>query len=222
VPATEIDAVYLDASYYVRPDAVRQRPYTLLFETLRRTGYVGIAQWTHHNREHIVVLRAGPFGLVLHTMYYREEIRSMDDFHTDTPQGGEAECGLTKMLVEGLAASFVASEYTDHYRENLQALIARKMAGQDADGRRASPALAPVVDVAALKAGFRFHSSTRRPGTRLLRGTRRVPGHAHLQVAPTSRANEDLKQFRTDSNNILGTISALSHGLTYPRSTGLE
>jgi DNA end-binding protein Ku len=155
VPAAEIDPVYLDASYYVRPDAVGQRPYTLLFETLRRTGYVGIAQWTHHNREHMVVLRAGRFGLVLHTMYYREEIRSMDEFHTDTSQVSEAEWGLAKMLVEGLAGSFVPSQYSDHYRENLQALIAAKMARLDAGGRSASPALAPVVDiVAALKASL--------------------------------------------------------------------
>jgi DNA end-binding protein Ku len=155
VPAAEIDPVYLDASYYVRPEAVGQKPYTLLFETLRRTGYVGIAQWTHHNREHMVVLRAGRFGLVLHTLYYREEIRSMDEFHTDTSQVSEGEWGLAKMLVEGLAGPFAPNEYTDHYRENLQALIATKMAGQDAGGRSATPALAPVVDiVAALKASL--------------------------------------------------------------------
>jgi DNA end-binding protein Ku len=101
----------------------------------------------------MVVLRAGRFGLVLHTVYYREEIRSMDEFHTDTSQVSEAEWGLAKMLVEGLAGSFVPSQYSDHYRANLQTLIATKTEGQDPGGRSACTALAPVVDiVAALKA----------------------------------------------------------------------
>jgi DNA end-binding protein Ku len=69
VPAAEIDPVYLDASYYVLPDGAVEKPYTLFYEALRRSGYTALAQWTLHNREHLVLLRAGRFGLLVHTLF---------------------------------------------------------------------------------------------------------------------------------------------------------
>src|SRR5260370_32241008 len=37
-----------------------------------------------HNREHIVIFRPGPTGLLMHTMYYTHEIRKVEEFRTDT------------------------------------------------------------------------------------------------------------------------------------------
>jgi hypothetical protein len=51
-----IDPVYLDASYYVMPDGAVEKPYTLLYEALRRASYAALAQWIVHNREHLVLL----------------------------------------------------------------------------------------------------------------------------------------------------------------------
>lgn len=76
VPVAEVDPVYLDASYYAVPDGAGHRPYTLLFHTVRKTGYVALAQWTIHNREHLVLLRPGGLGLLLHTLYYPDEVRA--------------------------------------------------------------------------------------------------------------------------------------------------
>lgn len=42
-----------------------------------------IAQWTAQHREHIVLLRPGRFGLILHTLYYQDEIRAEEEFHSD-------------------------------------------------------------------------------------------------------------------------------------------
>jgi len=50
VPTAEIDPVYLDASYYVVPETAGEKPYTLLYEALRRSGHAAAAQWTCHNR----------------------------------------------------------------------------------------------------------------------------------------------------------------------------
>jgi non-homologous end joining protein Ku len=45
---------------------------------------VSIAQLTLHSREHLVLLRPGRFGLVLHTLFYSDEVRTLDEFRTDT------------------------------------------------------------------------------------------------------------------------------------------
>jgi len=84
VPEAEVDPVYLDASYYVAPERAGEKPYTLLYEVLRRTAQAALAQLTMHNREHLVLLRPGRLGLLLHTLFYRDEIRALDEFRTDT------------------------------------------------------------------------------------------------------------------------------------------
>src|ERR1700688_1341297 len=117
VPQAEVDPVYLDATYYVVPERAGEKPYTLLYEALRRSGYVSIAQLTMHSREHLVLLRPGRFGLLLHTLFYS------DEFRTDTEWVAPQELELARLLVESLAARFEPAKYKDSYRENLRALI---------------------------------------------------------------------------------------------------
>jgi DNA end-binding protein Ku len=155
VPSTEVDPVYLDTSYYVQPDVAGERPYALMLEALRRTNHVGLAQWTLHSREHMVVLRPGRSGLLLHTMYYSSEVRAMDEFRTDTTRVADQELELATMLVRALAAPFEPSKYRDHYQENVRALLEAKIQGREIEGRAAKPVLAPVVDILeALKASL--------------------------------------------------------------------
>ena len=68
VKASEVDAVYFESSYYMAPDEAGEKPYALFFEVLKKSGYLAIAKLTMHSREHIVVLRPGKRGLLLHTM----------------------------------------------------------------------------------------------------------------------------------------------------------
>jgi len=74
VKASEVDAIFFESSYYMAPDeAGENAPTPLLFEALRQSGCVGVAKIAMHNREHIVVLRPGPKGILLHTMYYPDD-----------------------------------------------------------------------------------------------------------------------------------------------------
>ena len=66
----------------------------------------------------------------MHTMYYANEIRKVEEFRTDTSVVGEKETALAQMLVETLAAPFQPEKYKDAYRENLQAMIDAKIKGQ--------------------------------------------------------------------------------------------
>src|ERR1700730_5261763 len=40
VKAPEVDPVYCESSYYIAPDEAGEKPYALLYDALRRTGYV--------------------------------------------------------------------------------------------------------------------------------------------------------------------------------------
>src|ERR1700704_2573027 len=78
VKSVEVDPLYFESSFYMAPDSAGEKPYALLYDTLKRTGYGGVAQIAMHNREHIVIFRPGPQGLMMHTMYYANEVRKVD------------------------------------------------------------------------------------------------------------------------------------------------
>ena len=146
VKSAQVDPIYLESSYYMAPDEGGEKPYALLFEALKQTEYYGIAKVSMHNREHVVILRPGDKGVVLHTMYFSDEIRAVEEFRTDISQVKEKEIALAKMLIESLADDFKPEKYTDTYRENLQKLIQAKLAGHKIV-ETPTPHIAPVIDI---------------------------------------------------------------------------
>lgn len=146
VKTDDVDPVYFESSYYMSPDDAGEKPYALLFDALKRTGYVGVAKVTMHSREHIVILRPGPRGILLHTMYYAHEIRSVEEFRTDLSLVKDKEVELATGLIKALAADFEPEKYHDTYRDNVMAMIEAKKDGQ-AVVEAPAPEPAKVVDI---------------------------------------------------------------------------
>jgi DNA end-binding protein Ku len=99
-----------------------------------------------HNREHIVILRPGKKGILLHTMYYADEIRQVDEFRTNTDLVKPNELAMANMLIETLKAEFEPEKYHDTYRDNLMAMIEAKKEGQKVV-ETPEPQMAPVIDI---------------------------------------------------------------------------
>jgi DNA end-binding protein Ku len=146
VKLAEVDPTYFETSYYAAPDKGGERAYALLLEALRRSGLVGIAQVAMHRREHVVVIRPGQTGIVLHTMFYESEVRRENEYRTDISQVATKELDLALLLVKSLTAVFEPSKYRDSYREKLDALIAAKLEGLPARELE-RPRAAPVVNI---------------------------------------------------------------------------
>lgn len=149
VKAQGIDPIYYDASYFVVPEEAGKKAYHLLLETMRKSGYSAIAKITMHQREYTVVVRPHSDGLLLHTMFYPEEVREVPEFRTDSnvtvkPQ----EVALAEKLVEGLATDFEPAKYHDEYQGRLKQMIEAKREGQVVEGA-APKKLAPVIDLMA-------------------------------------------------------------------------
>ena len=146
VKADQVDAIYLESSYYVAPDEGGEKPYALLYEALRQSAYYAVAKVAMHNREHIIILRPGPKGILSHTMYYQDEIREVDEFRTDTSLVKDKELDLAKMLISSLEAEFEPQKYHDAYRENLQKMIEAKIEGENIVATPETH-VAPVIDI---------------------------------------------------------------------------
>jgi len=154
VKSTDVDPIYLETSYYMAPDDAGEKPYALLFDALKKTGYAGVAKIAMHNREHIVILRPGENGVLMHTMYFAHEIRKVDEFRTDLTLVKEKEVALAQTLIEALAAEFEPAKYKDSYRENLLKLIEDKKEGKEVVATP-EPKQEKVVDILeALKASI--------------------------------------------------------------------
>lgn len=147
VKAEGIDPIYFDASYFMVPEEAGKKAYHLLVETMRKSGYSAIAKIAMHQREFTVVVRPHTEGLLLHTMFYPEEVREVPEFRRDTnvsvkPQ----EVALAEKLVEGLATDFDPAKYHDEYQGRLKQMIDAKREGQEVE--EPSPKKrAPVIDL---------------------------------------------------------------------------
>jgi DNA end-binding protein Ku len=146
VKAADVDPIFLESSYYMAPDESGEKPYALLFQAMRDSDFYAIAKVAMHNREHVVILRPGDKGILLHTMYYVDEIRKVDEFRTDTQLVKEKELELAKTLIQSLATDFEPDKYHDTYRENLQKMIEAKIEGRKVVATPAAH-VAPVIDI---------------------------------------------------------------------------
>jgi DNA end-binding protein Ku len=146
VKSDEVDAIYLESSYYMAPDEGGEKPYALLFAALRESRYYGVAKVAMHNREHIVILRPGGKGILLHTMYYTDEIRQVDEFRTNLDLVRPKELDLARMLIDSLTADFEPQKYHDTYRQNLMQMIEAKIEGRKVV-ETPEAHVAPVIDI---------------------------------------------------------------------------
>jgi DNA end-binding protein Ku len=151
VKADEVDPIYFESSYYLVPEEPGKRPYALLAQALEETKYVAIAKLTMHNREYTVFLRPHEGGLMLHTMYYEDEVRKVEQFGKPGVEVRESEVKVAHQLIQALSGKFDPGKYHDTFEENVKELIKAHLEGRKV-AAVPKPMVAPVTDLmSALK-----------------------------------------------------------------------
>jgi DNA end-binding protein Ku len=164
VKSSEVDPVYFESSYYMLPEEAGRRPYALLTKALEESQYVAIAKLTMHNREYTVFLRPHSGGMMLHTMYYKEEVREVEGFGAPDVQLKDAEVKVAHQLIEALADKWDPDKYHDEFQDNLKNLIQTKLEGGKIAEVEKPKKLAPVVDLmAALKQSLAQMEGKKKP-----------------------------------------------------------
>jgi DNA end-binding protein Ku len=147
VRSDEVDPIYFESSYYVGPEESAAKPYQLFLQALVLTKYHAVAKLTMHGREHIVLIRPAEGTLVLHTLFYPNELH---EANRTAPKSDSKlppkEVELAKSLVQHLASRFKPSEFHDSYRENIERLIEQKKKGKPVSVT-SQPKRAPVIDM---------------------------------------------------------------------------
>jgi DNA end-binding protein Ku len=164
VKATEVDPVYFESSYYMLPEEAGRRPYALLTKALEESDYYAIAKLTMHNREYTVILRPHDGGLMLHTMYYADEVREVEGFGAPDVELKEAEVKVAHQLIEALATEWEPEKFHDTFQDNLKNLIQTKLEGGKIAEVEKPKKLAPVVDLmSALKQSLAQMEGKKKP-----------------------------------------------------------
>lgn len=147
VKADEIDPIYFESSYYLMPEEAGRRPYALLQKALEDSHYVAVAKLAMHNREYTVFLRPHKGGLMLHTMYYQDEVRQVDNFGKTDVEIKESELKVAHQLVEALAADWEPEKYYDTFEANVKELIKAHLEGKQVGSVEKPKKPAQVVDL---------------------------------------------------------------------------
>jgi DNA end-binding protein Ku len=157
VPISQVDPIYFDKAYLLGPDKGGHKAYRLLSEAMAKAGKGAVAKFSTRGKQQLVVLREAQGGLILHALFYADEVRGFEEIDRGEGlalKGGELE--LAVQLIEQLASSsFEPQKYEDAYRKKVLDLIESKVAGQEIVVAAAPPHRAQIIDLMeALKASL--------------------------------------------------------------------
>lgn len=131
-------------------------------------GVVAIAQMSKNSRQHLVAIRPYGRGLMLHTLFYQNEIKAMMFLQTQN-MPTEQELDIAKQLIETMESPFEPGKYSDGYRQRVQDLINARIAGAPEPEIVVKPAgPAPVDFMAAMAASIQM-AKTKKANRRIRR-----------------------------------------------------
>lgn len=129
VSLDDIDPLFFDKPYYISPEETSLKAYYTLLNALEITNKVGIANVFLYSKQQIAIIRSVGGSLVLHTMHFEEELRSVTDVPnlSTTSSVNESDTQVTVELIDKLSTSFNPSIYKNNYRDALQSVIQQKI-----------------------------------------------------------------------------------------------
>ena len=160
VDLDDIPTTYFDKPYYLAPLKKNNKAYALLREALKRSRKVGVARVVIRSREQLAAVI--PMGdiLILEMLRYPYEIRTTDGLEVpaedlDALGVNEREIAMAEMLIQGMTGEWDPEKYHDSYRDDLMALIQRKIESGQTEVLDETPVEEPaprgdVVDIMAL------------------------------------------------------------------------
>jgi DNA end-binding protein Ku len=177
VPLAKVDPIYFEKTYYLGADKGGEKPYRLLADAMEKSGQVALATFVMRGKESLVLIRAAQGGLMLHTMYFADEVRAFAEVDKgESARIKDGELDLAIKLIDGLATEdFDPGRYQDAYRERVMELLNRKAEGQELT---AAPPAAKRRQVIDLMEALKESLATRKPPTKAARKPEPVPARA--------------------------------------------
>jgi DNA end-binding protein Ku len=149
VPLTQVDPIFFEKTYYLGPDKGGDKAYRLLAETMAKANRVAVARFIMRGKESLVLVRPAQDGLMLHTMYFADEVRDFGEIDKGkSAKVQEREGELARKLVEELSTEeFKPEQYRDEYRERVLDMVNQKVEGKEITTVAAEAPRSQVIDL---------------------------------------------------------------------------
>src|SRR5580765_5907974 len=133
VPLAQVDPIYFEKTYYIGPDKGGEKAYRLLADAMKSAGRVALAKFVMRGKENLVLIRPSHDGLMLHTMYFADEIRDFGEVDKgDAAKVKPGELELAERLVGELTSEkFRPEQYSDEYRTRVLQVVESKVEGRE-------------------------------------------------------------------------------------------
>jgi DNA end-binding protein Ku len=149
VPLDQIDPIYFEKTYYLGPDKGGSKAYKLLADAMIKTGRVALAKYVMRGKESLVVIRPAQGGLMMHTMFFQDEVRDfgeIDKGSDATVRPGELDLALR--LIDELAnPEFHPEQYHDEYRGRVLSVVEQKVEGKEITSVQPQVERTQVIDL---------------------------------------------------------------------------
>ena len=156
VPASAIDPIFVDRTYFLGPGKGGERAYRLLRDALEDAELVGVAAYAARGKQYIVMVRPFEDGLAMHQLRYADEVKPWSEVPLGKlPKSAAAELHLASQIVGQLEHdTFDASQYEDEVKDRVRKLIADKAKGGEIVAAPEAPRPEVTDLMAALKASL--------------------------------------------------------------------
>lgn len=149
VPLPNVDPIYFEKTYYLGPDKGGDKAYRLLASAMAKTDRVAVAKFVMRGKESLVLIRPAQDGLMLHTMYFADEVRNFGEIDKGaSAKIKDGEMDLAVKLVEDLSnTEFKPEQYQDEYRLRVLDLVNMKVEGKEVTAAAPEVQHAQVIDL---------------------------------------------------------------------------
>ena len=149
VPLESVDPIYFEKTYYLGPDKGGEKAYRLLANAMAKHDRVALAKFVMRGKESLVLIRPAQGGLMLHTMYFADEVRSFGEIDKgESAKIKEGELELALQLIDGLSKdAFRPEQYQDEYRQRVLDLVNQKVEGKEVAAAGPELKRAQVIDL---------------------------------------------------------------------------
>lgn len=133
VPPDQIDRPFLDSHYYVGPDKKKEKAFFIFCQALKTSNRNAIGRFVMREKEYTCVIAPHEGGLLLSTLNYAYEMRSMQSVENiaDKVEIKQQELDLAVQLIDKMTAShFDISQYKDEFAEHLKVAIEKRNRGE--------------------------------------------------------------------------------------------
>ena len=157
VPASAVDPLFVEKSYYLGPGKGGDRAYRLFRDAIEDSELVGIAAYSARGKQYIVEIRPFEDGLVMHQLRYPDEIKPWSEIPVGRlPKAQPSELSLAGRIIAQLThKDFDPSQYVDEVKGRVRKLIAQKAKTGEITVPESAPEKPEVTDLmAALKASL--------------------------------------------------------------------